>query len=117
MRYKVDIKIMYNNGNQLLYTEEFNTKGDNKKVLKSNLRRIWEKAYEEHNYDNDLELSNIKITHIRLYGLQRIESIDIKRLFLNEELEKVSKKLGITVNEINYETNRINKKSARNTSK
>ena len=117
MRYKVNISIIYNNDDKLLYTEEFNTKGDNKKVLKSNLRRIYEKAYEEHNYDDNPELNNIKITHIYLYGLQRIESIDIKRLFLNEELEKVSKKLGITVNEVNYETNRINKKSARNTSK
>ena len=114
MRYQVNITIIYNNGDKLLYTETFNTKGDGKKVLKSNLRRIYEKAYEAHNYDNDPNLNNIKISEIRLQGLQRIESVDIKRLFLNEEFEKISKKLGVTINDINYEINRTHKRTTRN---
>lgn len=107
MRYQVEISIEYNNGDKLLCTESFETKGDGKKVLKANLRRIYEKAYKE--YYNDL--SNNKIKDICLYGLKRIESIDINRLFLFKEFDKISKNINVPfINHINYETNRTNRK-------
>ena len=118
MRYEVKVQIEYNNQDKLLYTESFNTKGDGKKVLKANIRRIYEKAYQEHNYDNTESLSHIKIKDITLYGLERIESVDVNRLFLKEEFDKISKNINVPfINHIDYETNRTNKRVKRHTSK
>jgi len=118
MRYNVNVLIEYNNEDKLIYTESFNTKGDGKKILKANLRRIYEKAYKEHNYNNVENLSHIKIKDICLYGLERIEYIKVNQLFLPEEFDKISKNIGVPfINYVDYETKRANKKSKRNTSK
>lgn len=118
MRYNVNVLIEYNNEDKLIYTESFDTKGDGKKVLKSNLRRIYEKAYKEYNYNNVENLSHIKIKDICLYGLERIEYIKVNQLFLPEEFDKISKNIGVPfINHVDYETKRANKKSKRNTSK
>ena len=118
MRYNVNVLIEYNNEDRLIYTESFDTKGDGKKVLKANLRRIYEKAYKEHNYNNVENLSHIKIKDICLYALERIEYVEVNRLFLPEEFDKISKNIGVPfINHVDYETKRANKKSKRNTSK
>ena len=110
MRYTIDIKIDFNDNSKIFYTEDFNTRGDGKKVLKSNLKRIYEKAYNEYTFDDQ---ENRKINNITLYGLRRIESLDIKRLLTVEEFEKISKKLNININDIDYENLRAHKKTTR----
>lgn len=118
MRYNVNVLIEYNNEDKLIYTESFITKGDGKKVLKANLRRIYEKAYKENNNNKIESLSHIKIKDICLYGLERIEYVNVDRLFLPEEFDKISKNIGVPfINHIDYETKRANKKSKRNISK